>query len=150
MTLAEATDTILYCSSLMHTIVYKAAAYAIEKEELAALASNPISSVEVPQYPGLPAVVNREGNDPQVGETGSCKLQEVNNGPPSVRRALSYTGHQTVPLTPADTSLQIPVDQVIENVHAPEAAAQTASPVNRKDEIIPVKVSKAKCGCTIM
>ncbi|CAM6126938.1 unnamed protein product [Calypogeia fissa] len=148
MTLAEATDTILFCSSLMHTIVYKAAAYAIEKEELAALASTPTSNGEAPHCPDVSLDVNREGSDPQVDETGSCKPQGVTNGPPSARRALSYTGHQTVPLTPADTSLQIPVDQVIEKVNAPTSTAKSPSPA--KNQVVPVKASKAKCGCTIM
>lgn len=135
----------------MHTIVYKAAAYAIEKEEeLAALASTPTSNGEVP--PQAAEVTDREENDPKVGEAGNCKPQGVNSGPPtSVRRALSYVGHQTVHLKPADTSLQIPVDQVIERIKAPEATAKSpAAQVDQKDEVMPVKANKARCGCSIM
>lgn len=46
ITLEEATDTILFCSSIVHNLAYNAAAIAIEKEEAPSLAgSRPIVTV---------------------------------------------------------------------------------------------------------
>lgn len=122
LTLEEATDTILFCSSIVHNLAYEAANIAIEKEN---------SSVEVLRptltLVGKPNPDRRDMRSRPLGKRSS-KSQKARQ-----RRLETETK-------------QRPVIAETEEKHSPQIVR---SPTSKGDSMHPPKL-ESKCNCTIM
>lgn len=125
LTLEEATDTILFCSSIVHDLAYKAASIAIEKEKenLEPLeGSRPM--VTIPERRSSDRTDHRgvtSGRTPKTQKARKRRASETEAKPP---------------LTENDERSNEPV---VRNVGLP----------NNGDSMKPVKL-ESKCNCTIM
>lgn len=122
LTLEEATDAILFCSSIVHDLAYKAASIAIEKEK------ENLEPLEVSRLTiTIPEKRSSERRDPR-GATGRTKTQKA-------RKTRAETEPKS-PLTKHDEKSNEPV---VRNVGLP----------NNGDIMKPPKL-ESKCNCTIM
>jgi len=122
LTLEEVTDTILFCSSIVHDLAYKAASIAIEKEK------ENLEPLQVTRPTiTIPEKRSSERRDPR-GATGRTKTQKT-------RKTRAET-EPTSPLTKHDQKSDEPL---VRNVGFP----------NNSDSMKPPKL-ESKCNCTIM
>ncbi|KAG8093346.1 hypothetical protein GUJ93_ZPchr0012g19418 [Zizania palustris] len=122
-TLEEATDTILFCSSIVHDLAYKAATIGLEREQKAELADAPRPTVtivqkSIPREDGLFRVPHRRAPKPTVER----KRSEVESITDTTRT------------------------EVITKDPAP---VRSASEITTSDSLKPPKM-ESKCNCTIM
>lgn len=121
LTLEEATDTILFCSSIIHDLAYKAASIAIEKEkENLEPFEGPRPTITIPER-------REDFHGTTIGRTG--KTQKA-------RKRRGETEPKPPPLTENDNRSNEPV---VRNVGIPGNAATMKSPK-----------LESKCNCTIM
>lgn len=122
LTLEEATDTILFCSSIVHDLAYKAASIAIEKEK---------ENLEPPRVSRptitIPEKRSSERRDPR-GATGRAKTQKTRK-----------TRAETEPKSPPTKHDEKSDEPVVRNVGL----------LNNSDSMKPPKL-ESKCNCTIM
>ena len=121
LTLEEATDTILFCSSIIHDLAYKAASIAIEKEK---------ENLEPFEGPRPTITIPERREDFHGITTGrTVKTQKA-------RKRHGETEPKPPPLTENDNRSNEPV---VQNVGIPGNAATMKSPK-----------LESKCNCTIM
>lgn len=122
LTLEEATDTILFCSSIVHELAYKAASIAIEKEK---------ENLEPPQVSRptitIPGKRFSERRDPR-GAIGKAKTLKTRK-----------TRAEAEPKSPPTKHDEKSDEPVVRNVGLP----------NNSDSMKPPKL-ESKCNCTIM
>ncbi|MED6168244.1 hypothetical protein PIB30_010025 [Stylosanthes scabra] len=130
ITLEEATDTILFCSSMIHDLAYQAAIIAMEKEHSEAMEkehSDPL-----------------EGSEPTVTILGKANSDKKNSR--------NRTKPQKVKPTPMETDVKSPSDNKIENdenlhkslphiIGVPDKVDGLKPPPNKLE---------SKCHCIIM
>lgn len=123
LTLAEATDTILFCSSIIHDIAYKAVTIAMEKELVPLEASRPRVTI--------------------VGKTvnGQKDLRKI----PSKPTAKS----QKFKRKKLETQIKTPLTESGNNVIVPGPANAEHIPPKAPDSVKPPKL-ESKCNCTVM
>ncbi|KAL5552503.1 hypothetical protein UlMin_039904 [Ulmus minor] len=128
LTLEEATDTILFCSSIVHDLAYEAAAIAMEKEASAALQSS---------WPTVTILgtSNSDNKDPPRGRTAGKKSSKSQKA--RQRRV--------------ETDTKTPSSMMTENDenNAVESLKRNVGPPNKVDTMKPPKL-ESKCNCTIM
>ncbi|XP_057494216.1 flocculation protein FLO11-like isoform X2 [Actinidia eriantha] len=125
LTLDEATDTILFCSSIIHNLAYEAAAIAMEKE----------SSVPLERSRPMVTILgnsNSDRKDPH-GRTAGKR----NSKPQKSRQKRVETDTKPLPCT-TDNNEKVDVSST-RIVGVPE----------RSDSLKPAKL-ESKCNCTIM
>lgn len=125
LTLEEATDTILFCSSIVHDLAYQAATIAMEKE----------SSVPL------------EGSQPTVTILGrsNSEKKEPHNRTVSKRSLKS----QKVRQRRVETNAKLPSRKTENDENAGEPLKRMVEPPNKVDAMKPPKL-ESKCNCTIM
>ncbi|XP_004310048.1 PREDICTED: mucin-12 [Fragaria vesca subsp. vesca] len=131
LTLEEATDTILLCSSIVHDLAYQAATIAIEKEQSVPL----------------------EGSQPTVTILGkSTPERKESRGRIVSRRSVkSQKGRQKRLETDAGSLASKTENDENENENVDESLQQrpVGLPPNKSDGMKPPKL-ESKCNCTIM
>ncbi|XP_020253393.1 uncharacterized protein LOC109830528 isoform X2 [Asparagus officinalis] len=127
LTLAEATDTILFCSSIIHDIAYKAATIGMEKE----------------------AVVPLEPLRPTVALLGNSVDQKDSRKSPTKNTPKSQKFKRKKLETPTKSPLKESGNNVIiqESSKLPANAENISN--NAPDSIKPPKL-ESKCNCTVM
>eukprot|EP00268_Persea_americana_P016141 TRINITY_DN17653_c0_g2_i1.p1 TRINITY_DN17653_c0_g2~~TRINITY_DN17653_c0_g2_i1.p1 ORF type:complete len:1182 (-),score=321.82 TRINITY_DN17653_c0_g2_i1:257-3802(-) len=125
LTLDEATDTILFCSSIIHDLAYKAATIAMEKED------------QVPL----------EGSRPTVTIFGKADSNKRDLRSRTSRRTLkSQKGRQRQ--SEADAKSPSTNDENVAKMDSSLTACDSAVP-NKVDSMKPPKL-ESKCNCTVM
>lgn len=131
LTLEEATDTILLCSSIVHDLAYQAATIAIEKEQSVPLeGSQPTVTIL-----GKSNTERKEARGRTIGrrsvksQKGRQKRMETDAGPPASKTENDENENENV-----DESLQ---------------QRPVGLPPNKVDGMKPPKL-ESKCNCTIM
>ncbi|XXG45078.1 hypothetical protein AAC387_Pa02g0253 [Persea americana] len=125
LTLDEATDTILFCSSIIHDLAYKAATIAMEKED------------QVPL----------EGSRPTVTILGKADSNKRDLRSRTSRRTLkSQKGRQRQ--SEADAKSPSTNDENVAKMDSSLTACDSAVP-NKVDSMKPPKL-ESKCNCTVM
>ncbi|KAL2991314.1 hypothetical protein AAZX31_11G252900 [Glycine max] len=127
LTLEEATDTILFCSSIVHDLAYKAATIATEKE-----CSNPF-----------------EGSEPTVtllGKANSDRKDSRNR--PTSKRTLKSQKTKTKQRR-VETDVKIPSGKTENDENIDESFTHNVGLPNKVDSMKPPKL-ESKCNCIIM
>lgn len=129
LTLEEATDTILFCSSIVHDLAYSAATIAIEKEkekenEVTLEASRPMVTILGKSYP------NRGDLRHRTGGKRVMKSQK-----PRQRRV--------------EMSTKPPIAKTENDENTDESTIQNVGLPNQVDSTKPPKL-ESKCNCSIM
>ncbi|XVF85188.1 hypothetical protein PTKIN_Ptkin17bG0098300 [Pterospermum kingtungense] len=125
LTLEEATDTILFCSSIVHDLAYQAAAIAIEKE----------SSVPL------------EGSRPTVTILGKSTSDRKELRGRSVGRRTSKS--HKVRQRRVETEVKSPSTKTENDENADESSIRNVGLPNKPDSMKPPKL-ESKCNCSIM
>eukprot|EP00250_Pteridium_aquilinum_P014420 c21976_g1_i1 orf=532-3642(+) len=149
VTLEEATDTILFCSSIVHELVYKAATLAIENEEKRT--SKPLVSkrdfVTLFGFSGT----EHKANGGKESRPRSRNRQSLSNA--AVRETSSFVQKQRMVhrQTPALTMQQSPMDRIENAVmgNHEEIQAPNVSRLQKK-KIRQGKRAHCRCGCCMM
>lgn len=123
LTLEEATDTILFCSSIVHNLAYKAATIAMEKE------SPPI---EIPR--------------PMVTIVGRSEDHKNTCARDAARRTSKF---QKIKSRQTAAHLQAPSNNIEINVKDHEAVMHVVTIPEKADTVKPLN-GNSKCNCTIM
>ncbi|XP_010248888.1 PREDICTED: uncharacterized protein LOC104591651 [Nelumbo nucifera] len=125
LTLEEATDTILFCSSIVHDLAYRAATVAMEKED------------KVPLEGSRPTVTilgkSSSGRKDPRGRTGNKRT-------PKSQKARQRR---------VESDIQTPSAKVEIDVKAHESWAHDAGAPNKVDSTKPPKL-ESKCNCAVM
>ncbi|XP_061989670.1 uncharacterized protein LOC133708227 [Rosa rugosa] len=131
LTLEEATDTILLCSSIVHDLAYQAATIAIEKEQSVPLeGSQPTVTILGKSNPERKESRGRTISRRSVkSQKGRQKRMETDAGPPASKTENDENENENV-----DESLQ---------------QRPVGLPPNKADGMKPPKL-ESKCNCTIM
>lgn len=131
LTLEEATDTILLCSSIVHDLAYQAATIAIEKERSVPLeGSQPTVTILGKSNPERKEARGRTvGRRSVKSQKGRQKRMETDAGPPASKTENDENENENV-----DESLQ---------------QRPVGLPPNKVDGMKPPKL-ESKCNCTIM
>lgn len=125
LTLDEATDTILFCSSIIHDLAYQAATIALEKE-------NPVPL---------------EGSRPTVtilGKTDTNR-RDLRSRATSKRMLKSQKGRQRR----VETDTKTPSSDIENDSIPKEPLAHNSAVSNKVDSMKPTKL-ESKCNCTVM
>lgn len=125
LTLEEATDTILFCNSIVQDLAYHAVSIAMEKE----------SSVPL------------EGSRPTVTVLG--KSNSDKKGPRSRTISKRSLKSQKVRLRRVETDAKLPSSKTENDENAGEPLKRMVEPPNKMDTMKPPKL-ESKCNCTIM
>lgn len=121
-TLEEATDTVLFCSSIIHDLAYKAATIGMEKE---------LTSLEAPR--------------PTVTILGKFTQDNL-----CIESAKRVPKNCVVKRKRLETDMRTPSSNLQENAENLVSSAPFSSEVPKKvDSVKPAK-SESKCNCTIM
>ncbi|CAK7327407.1 unnamed protein product [Dovyalis caffra] len=125
LTLEEATDTILFCSSIVHDLAYQAATIAIEKE----------SSVPL------------EGSRPTVTILGksTADRKDPRGRPAGKRTSKSLKVRQRR----AEADVKQSANKTENDENANESMVRNVGLPNEMDSLKPPKL-ESKCNCTIM
>lgn len=123
LTLEEATDTILFCSSIVHNLAYKAVTIAMEKE-------NP--PIEIPR--------------PMVTIVGKSEDHKNTCARDAARRTSKF---QKIKSRQTAAHLQAPSNNVEINVKDHEAVMHVVTIPEKADTLKPLN-GNSKCNCTIM
>ncbi|KAL2332685.1 hypothetical protein Fmac_013898 [Flemingia macrophylla] len=127
LTLEEATDTILFCSSIVHDLAYKAATIAMEKE-----CSDPF-----------------EGSEPTVTLLGKANSdRKDSHGRPLSRRTLRSQKTKTKQRR-VETDVKTPSGKTENDENVDESFTQNVGLPNKVDSMRPQKL-ESKCNCIIM
>ncbi|XP_074274321.1 uncharacterized protein LOC141598549 isoform X2 [Silene latifolia] len=126
LTLEEATDTILFCSSIIHDLAYKAASIAIEKEN---------GNLE-PLEDSTPTVTI---SDKSSSDKKNYSSRLSTGKTPKTQKARKRRTSETEAEPPLTQNNDGPVKPVVRNVGLP----------NNTDSMKPPKL-ESKCNCTIM
>lgn len=125
LTLEEATDTILFCSSIVHDLAYKAASIAIEKE------------TEVPLEGSWPTVtILGKSNTDRTDQPGRTAAKRSSKSLKSRPRRVETDAEPPPSKTENDENIDA---SAVRNVGLP----------NKPDSTKPQKL-ESKCNCTIM
>lgn len=129
LTLEEATDAILFCSSIVHDLAYRAATIAIENE----------GSVQVEDFRPTVTVLGKSNNNPDRKDSRSRTTTKHNPKPQKTRQRRVETKEKS---PPSKTENDENADQsTMRNVGLPN---------NKVDSMkVPPKL-ESKCNCTIM
>ncbi|KAK6922369.1 hypothetical protein RJ641_012876 [Dillenia turbinata] len=128
LTLEEATDSILFCSSIVQSLAYQAATIAIEKENVAPL----------------------EGSKPTVvlvGKTGSDRSERQDSRGRNATRRHSKSQKQRQQKTQTDT--KPPPCKTEDDKKINEVLEHDSEVPKKVDSLKPPKL-ESKCNCTIM
>ncbi|CAL1413484.1 unnamed protein product [Linum trigynum] len=129
LTLEEATDTILFCSSIVHDLAYQAATIAIEKE------------LSVPLEDTRPTVTILGKSTPDRKDTRIGGR---------TRRSLKPSKVKQQQQKQVDASVKSPSSVKVENdENADDSMVRNVGLPNRMDSSKPPKL-ESKCNCTIM
>ncbi|XP_030527585.1 uncharacterized protein LOC115738917 [Rhodamnia argentea] len=126
LTLEEATDTILFCSSIVHDLAYKAATIAMEKE------------------PAVPL----EGSHPAVTILGksTTETRDPRRGRIVSKRSLKS---QKARQRQVETEKNLPSSKTENDENIDESLMRNVGIPNKLDTVKPPKL-ESKCNCTIM
>lgn len=125
LTLEEATDTILFCSSIVHNMVYEAANIAIEKE----------NSVQL------------EGSRPVVTPVGKSNLDRRDSRARTVSK--QNTKSQKARQRRLETDSKPPSGNTATNEKGDVSTTRIVGTPNKGDSMKPPKL-ESKCNCAIM
>lgn len=125
LTLEEATDAILFCSSIVHDMAYQAVTIAMEKE----------SSVPV------------EGSRPTVTILGKSSSDRKNQRGRTVGKHTSKS--QKARQRRVETNAKPPSSETENDENADESMIRNVGLPNKVDSMKPPKL-ESKCNCTIM
>ncbi|KAK9750954.1 hypothetical protein RND81_02G232200 [Saponaria officinalis] len=125
LTLEEATDTILFCNSIIHDLAYKAASIAIEKEK------ENVEPFEIPRPTITIPDKSRSDKDPHVFSSGKTPK------PQKARKNRTADTETKPPLTQNDEKSNEPI---VRNVGL----------TNNGNSTKPPPKLESKCNCTIM
>lgn len=125
LTLEEATDTILFCSSLVHDLAYEAAAIAMEKESPVAL----------------------EGLQPTVTILGKSNPERKEPRGRTVGRRTSKPRKSRQKWV--ETDAEPPVSKTENDENVDESMQRNVGLPNKVDGMKPPKL-ESKCNCSIM
>lgn len=125
LTLEEATDTILFCSSIVHDLAYRAAAIAIEKEDSVPL----------------------EGSRPAVTVLGKSTADRKDSRSRNTGKRTSKSMKVRQKKMESDT--KSPSSKAENDENANESMVRNVGLPNKMDSAKPPKL-ESKCNCTIM
>lgn len=125
LTLEEATDTILFCSSIVHDLAYQAATIAMEKER-----SIPLEG----SWPTV-TILGKSNTDRKVAR-GRTPSKRASKAPKARQRQVEVEMKPALNKTENDENAD---DSLIQNVGVPA----------KVDSMKPPKL-ESKCNCTIM
>ncbi|GAB4829323.1 hypothetical protein Ancab_018993 [Ancistrocladus abbreviatus] len=125
LTLEEATDTILFCSSIVHNLAYEAASIAIDKEK------ENLVPLEVPR--------------PVVTVLGKPNPKDSSGRTPSKRTGKSQKPKERC----VETEMEPPSSKTETDDKPMESTTRIVGLPNKVDGIKPPKL-ESKCNCTIM
>lgn len=126
LTLEEATDTILFCSSIVHNLAYEAANIAIEKENAAPLEG----------FHPVVTIVGKSNNDRR--DSRARPVAKRNSKSQKARQRRLETDPKPAP--PENTTNDDKIDS---------STARIVGAPNKGDSMKPPKL-ESKCNCTIM
>ncbi|CAL1359852.1 unnamed protein product [Linum trigynum] len=131
LTLEEATDTILFCSSIVHDLAYKAATIAIEKE------------LSVPLNDSRPTVTILGKSIPDRKDTRGGVRARRSLKPSKVKQQQQQKQEEASVKSPSSA-------KVVENdENADDSMVRNVGLPNKMDSSKPPKL-ESKCNCTIM
>lgn len=126
LTLEEATDAILFCSSIVHDLAYQAATIAIENES-----SDPLEgSKPMLTIPDAPKAGSRKGLRSRAVSKHTLKSQKTRE-------------------RKVETDVKLPCDETEKDEVVDEPFKQNIGLPNKMDSMKPPKI-ESKCNCTIM
>jgi len=125
LTLEEATDTILFCSSIIHDLAYQAASRAMEKE-----CSDPF-----------------EGAEPTVTLLGKANSDRKDSRSRPVNKRTSKS--QKTKQRKVETDVKTPAGKTENDENIDESFTQNIGLPNKVDSMKPPKL-ESKCNCIIM
>lgn len=131
LTLEEATDTILFCSSIVHDLAYRAASIAMEKEQEALEALEGFR----PTVTILGKSISSERKDPRSGRIISKRGPKPPNRAPRQKRT--------------DTNKKPPSSEPENDENIDESLTRNIGLPHKFDSMKPPKL-ESKCNCTIM
>ncbi|CAJ1852629.1 unnamed protein product [Sphenostylis stenocarpa] len=126
LTLEEATDTILFCSSIVHDLAYQAATLAMEKEY-----SDPF-----------------EGSEPTVTLLGKAN-SDRNSRSRHVSKRTSKSQKTKTKQRRVETDVETPSDKTENDENIDESFTHNVGLPNKVDSMKPPKL-ESKCNCIIM
>lgn len=126
LTLEEATDTILFCSSIVHDLAYKAATIAMEKE----------------------AAVPLEGSHPTVTILGKSTMETRDPRRGRIVNKRSFKS-QKARQRQIETEKNLPSSKTENDENIDESLMRNIGIPNKLDSVKPPKL-ESKCNCTIM
>lgn len=125
LTLEEATDSILFCSSIIHDLAFKAAAMAIEKENS--------SSTQAPNHPTVML----------FGKPTSEERNQIRGRLTAKPKQAKRKGSEADAIRPSpEPAISVKIPEEASLIVRPK-------PPNRVDSMKPPKV-ESKCSCTVM
>lgn len=133
LTLEEATDTILFCSSIVHDLVYQAATVAMDK------AKDVQAEEEVLLHPTVTVLGKSNADRSSYGRGGGTKAKKHSSK--SAKRSRKQTE------TEEKAEVQIEND---ENAGAVMIRNVGALPPSKGDNLKPPPKLESKCNCSIM
>lgn len=153
VTLEEATDTVLFCSSIMHEIVYKAATLALKEEEKRAV--RPPASEEFASLFGLSGA-ECKSMTPQRGSRAAIRKRQRQRASLSVQQTVNHVQklrmvhQQTQSLAMRESLVDRIENAVIGNNEEELLATQATEKVHQKRKGAREKTAKCRCGCCVM
>lgn len=127
LTLEEATDTILFCSSIVHNLAYEAANIAIDKE----------NGVPLEGFHPVVTIVGKSNNDRR--DSRARPVAKRNSKSQKARQRRLETDPKPAP--PENTTNDDKIDS--------SSTARIVGAPNKGDSMKPPKL-ESKCNCTIM
>lgn len=125
LTLEEATDTILFCSSIVHDLAYQAATIAMEKE----------SSVPLEGFRPTVTILGKSNSDKKDPRSRTVSKRSLKSQKVRQRRA--------------EPDANLPLSKTENDENAGEPLKRNVEPPNKVDTMKPLKL-ESKCNCTIM
>lgn len=127
LTLEEATDTILFCSSIVHDLAYQAATIAMKKE-----CSDPF-----------------EGSEPTVTLLGKAKSDRKDSRNRPVNKRTLKSHKTKTKQRRVETDVKIPSGKTENDENIDESFTHNVGLPNKVDSMKPPKL-ESKCNCIIM
>ncbi|XP_077211918.1 uncharacterized protein LOC143847116 [Tasmannia lanceolata] len=125
LTLDEATDTTLFCSSIIHNLAYEAATIAMEKDKLVALEGS---------WPTV--TISGKSNSDKTEPRGRSSSKRTPKSVKSKQRRL-------------ETNVKTPSPKIDDDEKTQDSSTRKGAGPNKVDSTKPPKM-ESKCNCTVM